>query len=260
VWAVLAALACLGILVGIALWVVSLIARGGLVAGVQQVEEASATTFGTAWRAGAGRFWTLFGISILTGLPALIATIVGMIVLAMLILGTIAAFDAAAEVGGYLGGSAAVLCGGVLCCGGILLAIVLAQIRLYAERAAMLEGLDWISAFKRGWQVLKENLGATVVFWLIFVVIGMIVGAVIAAPLFVLMVPLAGMMGHQAGNADWLVVPMCCGGLLWLIFAALVGSVVQTFTSATWTLAYRQFTGTAVLTPIEAAGEATALE
>jgi hypothetical protein len=248
-WVVIAAVGCLALLLGIALWVLSLIARGGLVTGVQQVEDEDATTLGAAWRAGVGRFWTLLGISILTGLPAFIAIVAGILLLGLLIFGTIAAIDAAAEVGGFLGGTASVLCGGVVCCGGILLAIVLEQIRVYAERAVMLEGLGAIDSLKRGWQVLKDNLGPTIILWLIFLVIGLVVGAVLAAPFVALMLPFLAAMGGGDPSA-WVLIPVCLGGLLWLIVTAVIGSIVQTFTSATWTLAYRQFTG-AVLPPAE---------
>ncbi len=248
-WVVIAAVGCLALLLGIALWVLSLIARGGLVTGVQQVEDEDATTLGAAWRAGVGRFWTLLGISILTGLPAFIAIVAGILLLGLLIFGTIAAIDAAAEVGGFLGGTASVLCGGVVCCGGILLAIVLEQIRVYAERAVMLEGLGAIDSLKRGWQVLKDNLGPTIILWLIFLVIGLVVGAVLAAPFVALMLPFFAAMGGGDPSA-WVLIPICLGGLLWLIVTAVIGSIVQTFTSATWTLAYRQFTG-AVLPPAE---------
>jgi hypothetical protein len=38
---------------------------------------------------------------------------------------------------------------------------------------------------------------------------------------------------------------MCFGGLLGAIVFALISSVVETFTSASWTLAYRQLAGLA---------------
>ena len=39
--------------------------------------------------------------------------------------------------------------------------------------------------------------------------------------------------------------PICCGGLVVVIAAALITAIVQTFTSATWTLAYREMVGLA---------------
>ncbi len=46
-------------------------------------------------------------------------------------------------------------------------------------------------------------------------------------------------------------IPACCGGLLFIIVTALINAVVTTFTSATWTLAYREMTGLAAPTAAE---------
>ncbi len=243
--ALIVAIMFAAVLFGIVIWVLSTIARGGLIAGERQVEDEGATSLGAAWRAGVGRFWTLFGIGILTGLPALILIVGGMVALTLLIIGTVAAFDAAAELGGTLGIVASVLCGGVLCCGGILVALVFGQIRIYAERAAVLEGLGWIDSVKRGWQVIRDNLGPTLVFWLIFFVIGLILGSLIFGGLAIVLLPLMGIVANTDPGA-WLILPICCGGLLGLIVAGLIGSVVETFTSATWTLAYRRLTAQVV--------------
>jgi hypothetical protein len=239
---IIVALACLAFLIGIALWVVSVIARGGLIAGVQQVEEEGETSFLSAWRVGVHRFWTLFGISFLAAIPIIVLVIVSIVVGGLLIAGTVGAIDQAAEVGGVLGGLSLALCGGTFCCGGILLAAVLAQIQIYAERAAILEGLGWIDAFKRGWDVLKNNLGPTILFWLIFVVIGLIFGVLILGVLGGASVPFIALFANT-DPGPWILAPICIGGLLFIIIAALINSVVTTFTSATWTLAYREMTG-----------------
>ena len=76
-------LICLVLIVAIVLWVVSVIARGGLIAGVQQVEEEGSTSFGKAWSAGVRKFWTLFGLGILAALPLILLIIIGVILLAL---------------------------------------------------------------------------------------------------------------------------------------------------------------------------------
>jgi hypothetical protein len=253
--AFLVAIACLAFIFAIALWVVSVIARGGLIAGVQQVEEEGATRFGQAWRAGASRFWTLFGLSILTALPIFILVMIGLGVMLLIILGTVGVFDTS-EALGAAGIVASILCGGAVCCGAIVLAIVLNQIRVYGERAAVLEGLGWIDAFVRGWQVLKENLLPTLIFWLIFLMLGFALGALIFAVILAFGVPfgfLAALGGAKLGG--WMVAPLCCGGLVLMIVLAVITSIVETFTSATWTLAYRELTGLAVAPVEETAAE-----
>jgi hypothetical protein len=236
---ILIALACLGLIVGIALWVLSVIGRGALIGGVQQVEEEGSTDLRRAWMVGVSRFWTLFGLSFLTGLPVLIlvilliAAFVGPIVTDAII---------SSDRGGLSGLSVlSFLCGVPLCCSTIVVGILLSQIRTYAERAAVLEGLGWIDAFRRGWQVLKENIGPTVVFWLILFAIGAVFAIVVGGGLLVLAAPFVALFSRIRPGA-WVLIPICGGGLLVIVASALIGSVVQTFTSATWTLAYRGMT------------------
>jgi hypothetical protein len=242
--ALIFALACVAILIAIAIWVVSVIARGGLIAGVQQVEDEGSTTFGQAWRVGASRFWTLFGVGILAAIPFIILLFAGIIVLVLIFAGSGLAFDSSGALGG-LGIATGVVCGGAFCCGMIILAIVLEQIRIYAERAAVLEGLGWIEAFKRGWDVLKANIGPTIVFWIIFFVIGVILFFIIATILIAAFVPFIAMFATTDPGAWW-AVPICCGGIIAIIVGALLSAIIQTFSSATWTLAYREMTGMAV--------------
>jgi hypothetical protein len=245
--AFLIGLLCLALLIGIALWVLSVMARGGLIAGVQQVEEEESTSFLEAWRVGRSRFWTLFGIGILTAIPTIILVLIGIGILVLFILGTVGAFDTS-EAAGAMGIVASLLCGGTLCCGAIVIAVILNQIRIYAERAAILEGLGWIDAFVRGWQVLKENLGPTIVYWLIFFAIGLVLFIAISATLVALFVPFFAVVAAM-DQSPWLVVPALLGGLLSMVVAALISAIVETFSSATWTLAYREMTGLSAALP-----------
>ena len=250
-------LACLAIIIGIAIWVVSVIARGGLIAGVQQVEEEEHTSFGLAWRAGAKRFWTLFGISILAAIPLIILAVVGVIALIAMFAGSGFAFTSSDAAGG-IGIATSILCGGALCCGMVILAIILQQIRIYAERAAVMEELGWIEAFARGWDVLKANLGPTIIYWLIFFAIGIAFFIAIMTVLAVTAIPFIALVAN-VDPGPWLLAPICCGGLIAVIVAALISAIVETFTSATWTLAYREMVGMAGRAP-EASDDELLLE
>jgi len=235
--AIIIAVACVAILIGIALWVVSTIARGGLIAGVQQVEDEGSTDFRRAWRVGRKRFWTLFGINVLTALPLFLLGLIAAVVLVLSIIGLVNVSDSSAPNAGL--GVLGIVCGGLFCCGTIIVAWLLGLIQIYADRAAVLEGLGWIEALKRGWQVLKTNIGPTLVFWLIFLVIGLIVGGVVLAGMAAIALPIIGLFtATEVG--EWIIAPICCGGLVAMVLGALIGSVIQTFTSGTWTLAYRE--------------------
>lgn len=249
---VMVGVGCLALIVGIALWVLSLIGRGGLIAGVEQVEQEENMTLGQAWRAGVSRFWTLFGLSVLASLPILLLVLVGVVAAVAMIVGGVGleeAFDSGAPA--WIMVRLSIVCLGGLCCVAVPVGIVLEQIRVYGERAAMLEGLGWIDAFKRGWEVLKANLGTTIILWLIFLVIGMILFGLIFGAMLGVSLPLVGIFS-QVDPGAWILIPICFGGILALIISALVGAIVQTFTSATWTLAYREMTGMAVKAEVEA--------
>jgi hypothetical protein len=235
-------LLCLAVIVAILLWVISVIARGALIAGVQQVEVEGSTSFGRAWAAGARKFWTLFGLGVLAALPIIVLVICGVIFLGIGIGAGVSMLDAAEAAGITTIVSVVLLCGGLLCCGIFALVIVLEQIRIYGERAAILEDLGWIDAFKRGWQVLVENLGATIILWLIFFALGIVIFAISFVIMLALFVPLAGMF-ISTDPSWWWVAPVCIGGLLGTVVYAVVRSIIVAFTSATWTLAYRDLTG-----------------
>ena len=232
---------CLLFIIAIVIWVISVISRGGLIAAVQQVEEDGSTSFRQAWAAGAKKFWTLLGLSILSAIPMIILLIVGLVFLGLGIgvgLGMLDVAEAAAITTLIF---VSVVFGGFLCCGLFILMIVLEQIRIYGERAAILEDLGWIDAFKRGWQVFKENLGATIILWLIFFALGIVIFGISFVIMAAIAAPFFGLIFVDDPGL-WLLGPLCFGGLLGVLVFAFIRSIVTAFTSATWTLAYREMT------------------
>ena len=72
------ALVCVVLFVGIVLWAISTIARGGLIASVDSIESGEKSGFRKAWGAGWEKAWVLLGIGILPAIPALILFVVGL--------------------------------------------------------------------------------------------------------------------------------------------------------------------------------------
>lgn len=243
---VLFVLACLALLVGIAFWVVSIIARGSLISGVQQAEVEGDTSFGRAWRGGTSRFWALGGVWVLTSGPILVAALGGLAVLFLLAVsaGITAEFSNPAAALAVL--APMLICGIPFFCLIAVAAVLLKQIRIYAERAAVLEELGWIEAFRRGWEVMRENIGHTIVLWFILLVVGLLVGSLITGVLFAFSAPLvalAALVLGRGGPKSWMLLPVGCGSLVVMILGAAIGSVLETLKSATWTLAYRELAG-----------------
>ena len=219
---------CVILLIGIVIWVISTIARGGLIASVDAIESGEKSSFRQAWSAGWQKIWPLLGIGIIPAIPAMILFLIGLLALGAY--GGVFAlvgdeFDPLAGVTG-LGTIMAVLA----CCV-IPFVLALSILRNFAERACMLEDLGVIDSYRRGTNVLMSNLGEAIILALLQVGLFIAIGILLFLP--------------------GLVLVLCC--FLWPVLLALQG-FIEAFVSALWTLAWRSWTGQAPL--VEKAPEA----
>lgn len=211
--AAIVGLLCVLLIVFIVLWFVGQIARGGLIAGVESIEDSHGFSLGDSWRAGWHKKWTLVGIGLVLLIPVLLLILLG-------VGGLFVFFGAAFGVGDWL--SPAAMFGnamfgfiGVLCIF-VPVALFIGLWSEFAYRACMLEGTGVFASYGRGWHVLIDNIGPVIVIVLIRIGIGI-----------ALFLPT-------------LMVSLCC--LLWPVLILLQGAV-STYFSTVWTLAWRDFTG-----------------
>lgn len=209
-------LVCVGLIVGVALWVVSSVARGGLIAGVDTIESGGTSSFSQAWRAGWQKLWTLLGIGFLPALPGLVLFVVGL--LAAVGYGGMSALAGGewADPAGIAGWAIPLA---ALACLAVPVALALSILRNFAERACMLEDLGVVDAYRRGAAVLMANLGEAIILFLIQIASAIVLFAVLFVP--------------------GIIVVLCC--LLWPLLLALQGAVSAVI-SAIWTLAWRDWT------------------
>jgi hypothetical protein len=214
--AVLLVLASLAIVVGLILWVVSTVARGGLIAGVSAIDAGASSTLGEAWQAGWRKGWRLLGIGVLPAIPALILVIVG--------LGATGVF---AAIYGLMGERSAVVPGAGLgavwvglACIFVPIALLLSLLQAFANRACMLEDLGVIGAYRRGLNVLVQNIGPALILFLLQIVIGVVLFVGLFLPRVVMV--------------------LCC--VLWPLLLLIRGAISAYFSSM-WTLAWREWTG-----------------
>lgn len=209
-------LVSLAAIVGLVFWVVSTIARGGLIAGVNAIDAGEGSSFAAAWQAGWLKGWRLIGIGVLPAIPGLILAIVGL--------------GAAGVIAGLyaLAGERAVVIPGTglglifvtITCILVPIALVLNLLQAFANRACMLEDLGVIDSYRRGLQVLVDNIGPALVLFLLQIVIGILLGVFLAVPRLVMVV--------------------CC--LLWPVLLLIQGAIA-TYFSTMWTVAWRHWTG-----------------
>lgn len=218
------------LLLGVILWVVSVIGRGALIAGVDRLAQTGVCTLGQAWAAGVENFGRLFLIGLVTALPGLV----------LAFLTFIAAVPAMA--GDAFGGALAatvIACFLPLCCALTVVGLLLGLIQQFADRAAVIEGRAPLAAFGRGWDVLRAHLGDVFLLFVTWAALAWFFQLLIA---FVI-ASVIPMILQLAGGAF-----LDFGALFLALIATLVGVVVaaifgvfNTFASAMWTLAYRRF-------------------
>lgn len=251
----LAALALLALAFGAGLALLGALGRAALVDQVRAVEDRGVVELRAGWRAGRRYLWPVFLIRLLLGLPVAVVTLVGVlpaIGTSLLITG-----QERPEVvmpGLFITLLAFFVCLFPAICLAVLFSAPLSVLQRLAVRACVLEGHGARDSIVRAWAMLRRHLGPLALLWLLLVGIGIGVLIVIGLPLALVVIPFLWLVLLTALVSPLLFAPMVLisGLLAWLAGAA-VNSVVETFTSAMWTLAYRELTGLGLT------GEETAL-
>jgi len=204
------------VLIGLALWVVATIARGGLIAGASSVDEGRPSSFSQAWNAGWRKGWRLLGIGILPAIPAFLLTIIALV----FGLGVAGASYYGGEdmIGLPFAGLGVIVAG--LACILVPLMLILGLLRTFANRACMLEDLGVFGSYRRGLQVLFGNVGPALILFLIQIAISIGIAVV--------------------GFLPGILLAICC--VLWPLLILIQGAIAAYF-STLWTLAWRRWTG-----------------
>ena len=208
---------CVILLISIVIWVVSSIARGGLIASVDAIESGEKSSFRQAWSAGWQKIWTLLGIGLLPAIPALVLFLTGLLALGAYG-GLFALFGSDLDPLAGVTGIGTIIA--VVACCMVPLMLVLSVLRNFAERACMLEDLGVVDSYRRGTNVLMSNLGEAIILALLQIGLFIVLGLLLFLPGLVL------------------VLCFC----LWPLLLVIQG-FVEAFVSALWTLAWRHWTG-----------------
>ncbi len=210
------ALCGLLVLLKIALWVISRIAAGALIAGVDQIEGVGASSFGQAWRVGWRKGWRLIGIGLIVALPLLAA----LLVVAALVVPAINIANDVEDIAQALAGGGLALTAGMILCLGFLVTAVLSVIGGLADRACITEDTGVFDSYRRAWEVVTANFGQVLILALVHFVSEIIIGIVLIVPS--------------------IMIACCC--ILWPLGWAIQGSIRAYFMTL-WTLAWRDWTG-----------------
>ena len=200
------------------------IGRIGLIKGSYQAEMgAERLVFGELFSAIMPYFWRVFGLSFLIWLAALLL-FVPVIFLGLITFGL------------------ALLCLLPLICVFIPIGFAIGIVVEQANRAIVLEDLSLLDGLRRSWEISRANIWALIVMALILFGITLVLGIVIALPIFIVVLPtiFAFAMGEGQSFTP-LYIALACICLYAPVSWALNG-ILTTYTQTAWTLTYLRLT------------------
>lgn len=234
-------------LIGIVLFVVGYIARAGLIKMASEFDSGGNPGAGAGFGAGAHYWLRLLGIDLTIFLPVffVVLILIGLAVLVIVLLapGMFSGFGSSAP------DRSAAAFGGVclifVLIGFLILLLIpviifLGVLQTLAHRACVLDDRPVFDSIRSGYRLIRTRFGDVALVWLIRLAIGIGVSlAMLLVVLLVIGIPIA-LMFVNVFVGVLLLIP---GGFVILFLSG----VVEAFTSAAWTLAYKDMTAPAVL-------------
>lgn len=232
IWVIVLAVTA-AVIIGLALWIISVAARGGLIHLVNEAEEGRAVRAADGWAVGFRNWWRIFAIDFVLYLPLVIVmTVLFGLAFAPLFFA-------------YLNGASDPTAGILSMCGGLVLALLVVSIlgfvvgllELMATRHAVLGFQSAMHSISLAWSDLRTRFKDLFVMWLLALAVGLAYGFAVG-----IVAAIFGIgMGLSVVGGLWLL----SGLLAFVMFLVLLvpGAIFGTFSSAIWTVFYRQMTG-----------------
>ena len=215
---------------------ISSVGKIGLIRGTAQADGgAQSLVFGQLFSEGMPYFGRVFSLALLLLLPVLVLLVS---VAAFVATGFAASQNRDAALG--LAGIAPL----TICCACLFIPvmIVLSVIFAQAERAVVLDDMGVMPALSQGWEIFRKNLGPVILMAIILGVLGVVVGIIIALPVFIIVFPAAA--GFALGNGQTST-PIYLGVIcfcLYLPVLLLLNGILVAYTESAWTLTYMRLT------------------
>ena len=238
-WIIVAAVIAI-ILLSFIFYALGIIGRVGLIKGTSMAEKgAEKLSFGEIWSESLPYFWRIFWMNFLIGLAFFIVIVVPLILLVVIL-----------AMGGMAGGARAGMAGMAIGFFACLIPIICLLIPIgwvvsiiveQAQAAIVLEELGISESLKRGWLIVKSNVGPVIIMALILGIGGGIIGVIFALPIILTIVPILVGMGalRQSLMPVYISLACCAVYLPVLIF---LNGVLTAYIQSAWTLTFMRLT------------------
>jgi hypothetical protein len=245
-------LICLVFILLIAFWLIRLAAQAGLISAAVRLDAGEKVTFGEAFSVGLNKLGAMIGIHLLLYGPFILIGILSLFIF-MMTAGA-AVFSALSGTGsGSLAAPEALaaslgifaLCFGLLACLLIPLWLLVTVIYPFAQRSAVLQGLGVTDSIRRGWAIVRANVGDVALLVLFFIIIsfavGLVTGIILLPLAFLALGPAILGIINQGTLETVHIVQIVAGGVCLGVVAAIVQSILIAFRSTAVTLAHQEF-------------------
>lgn len=246
-------LICLVFVLALAFAIINVVARTALIRLVDRHEETGErSTFSEGFRLGWSRAaLRIFLIDLFFGVISFVI-IIGLIIIALLpLLAWFTRVEALQAMGTVLSVALFLVVIFII----VLYTSALSILSQFFHRAAALENLGVFDSIRRGWQVFRARLGDAIIMGLILFALSLAY-AVVAIPIFIILLLIAGLVGGVPGLLAGLLVSLFAEGALPIVVGLVVAlpifillvslpllfinGLVHVFASTTWTLTYRE--------------------
>jgi hypothetical protein len=241
-WSVLVGIGFALLCVILIFWVIGLVlgtfGRTGLVRGAWLADEgAPSLSFGQLWNEARPYFWRVLGLTLLL---MVLGWVIGIILILPIIFFTILTLG----------------CGLILLIPLFIIAGWLISVWLELTIVAIVgENLSIMDGVRRGWQIIRSNLGPTIVVSLVIFIGTLIVSLLIGLPFLIVVLPLAA--GFISQTNTGFMTGLIVAGVILLIYlpiAIILGGILQAYIGTIWTLFFRRMTGrlpTSTMEPVQ---------
>ncbi|MCC7117169.1 MAG: hypothetical protein IT310_01485 [Anaerolineales bacterium] len=212
------------ILLGLAFYALGMMGRIGLIKGVVKAQNgAERLAFAEIWAESFPFFWRFFGLNLLLGLAFLILFL-PFVAIAFLSFGV-----------PFLACLFPLFCLLIPVSWAVGLVLEQAQVAIVQEDLSMMDGV------KRGYEIVKSDIGGMIVMSLILGVGSFIIGLVLMIPMILALIPLFTSLIFEQGSftAPGVIVSLTCCGLYYPVLL-LISGILTSYVKAVWTLSYLQ--------------------
>jgi len=212
-------LVAMALLVFLVFLIMYIISQGGMIHCVRKIKAGENASLREGWDAGIKNFWRILGILVII---IIVSLAVAFFTIGPFIIG-IVAFKAFG-----------LLLGVILFPLALVLIVTIALIHIYASRTCVIEGKGVFDSIAAGWNMLKGNLGPSLIMTLISV------GSTMAYMFGFVVLGLLLALPFIAIAAFNLYLGIFLGVVVALIYIGILSAIWGTYIDSLWTLAYME--------------------